>query len=94
MKKLFLRMQLAVVCGSAMIFFGCRSLPVIMPGNYQPDVNYKNLSLACEIGEIQWADAPNQTIRQNARKYMEAKLIYDHRRPQRDHRGMKPIRHE
>ena len=50
-----------------------------MPDHYQQNADYKNLTLACEIGEIQWADMPNPVIRQTARKYMEAKLIEDKR---------------
>ena len=76
MKRHFI--QFAVICFSAVIFSGC-SLPVLMPDHYQPDVNYKNMTLACEIGEIQWSDAPNPMLRQNARKYMEAKLIENKR---------------
>lgn len=80
MKNVIARSLKVAVCSAAVILAsGCSSLPVLMPDHYQQNADYKNLSLACEIGEIQWADAPNPSIRKNARSYMEAKLIEDKR---------------
>lgn len=79
MKKTFCRIKLFAALICCVLITGCSSLPVMMPDHYQQNADYKNLSLACEIGEIQWAEAPNPAIRQTARKYMEAKLIEDKR---------------
>ena len=74
MKKFLFSSKLFAIAVCSVMMTGC-SLPVLMPDHYQQNANYKNLSLACEIGEVQWAKAPNPAIRQTARKYMEAKLI-------------------
>lgn len=79
MKSFFCTVKLAAAGVLAAAVSGCSSLPVMMPDHYQQNADYKNLALACEIAEVKWADAPNFELRQNARKYMEAKLLEDKR---------------